>query len=81
MAVSRTSLHGTGHGVGLAIHEDPRIKKGFKSQIAPGMVFSVEPGLYYSGWGGVRIEDLVVVTKTGRENLTRTPKTLIELKG
>jgi Xaa-Pro aminopeptidase len=74
-------LHGTGHGVGLAIHEDPRIKKGFKSRVEPGMVFSVEPGLYYSGWGGIRIEDLVVVTKTGRENITRTPKTLVELKG
>jgi len=74
-------LHGTGHGVGLAIHEDPRIKKGFKTRVEPGMAFSVEPGLYYSGWGGVRIEDLVVVTKTGRENITRTTKKLIELKG
>lgn len=73
-------LHGTGHGVGLVIHEDPRIKQGFKTVLKPGMVFSVEPGLYYAGWGGIRIEDLVVVTKTGYQNLTRTPKRLIEIK-
>jgi Xaa-Pro aminopeptidase len=72
-------LHGTGHGVGLAIHEGPRIKKDFKTCLRPGMVFSVEPGLYYSGWGGVRIEDLVAVTAKGCVNLTRTPKKLIEL--
>lgn len=72
--------HGTGHGVGLAIHEDPRIKKGFETRIEPGMVFTVEPGLYYVGWGGVRIEDMIVVTETGYDNLTTTPKTLVELE-
>ena len=73
-------LHGTGHGIGLAIHEGPRIKSGFDTMIEPGMVFSIEPGLYYAGWGGVRIEDVVAVTKDGYENLTRTPKKqLIEL--
>lgn len=72
-------MHGTGHGVGLAIHEDPRIKKTFQNKVAPGMVFTVEPGLYYEGWGGVRIEDLIVATETGHDNLTTTSKTLVEI--
>ena len=71
--------HGTGHGVGLAIHEAPRIKKSIENTIEPGMVFTVEPGLYFEGWGGVRIEDMIVVTKTGYDNLTTTPKTLLEI--
>lgn len=71
--------HGTGHGVGLAIHENPRIKKTFEDIVAPGMVFTVEPGLYFEGWGGVRIEDVVAVTETGCDNLTTTSKTLLEL--
>lgn len=71
--------HGTGHGVGLAIHEDPRIKKGFEEAVQPGMVFSVEPGLYYEDWGGVRIEDLVAVTDDGYDNLTTTSKDLLEV--
>jgi len=72
-------MHGTGHGVGLAIHEDPRIKPTFQNAVRPGMVFTVEPGLYYAGWGGIRIEDMVVVTDSGYENLTTTTKDLIEL--
>jgi len=71
--------HGTGHGVGLAIHEAPRLKKTIQTKIDIGMVFSVEPGLYYEGWGGVRIEDLVAVTADGHENLTTTPKVLLEV--
>lgn len=70
--------HGTGHGVGLAIHEAPRIKKSFTNRVAAGMVFSIEPGLYFEEWGGVRIEDLVAVTPEGCENLTTTCKELIE---
>lgn len=72
-------MHGTGHGVGLAIHEDPRIKKTFQNKVAPGMVFTVEPGLYYEGWGGVRIEDMIAVTETGIDNLTTTSKKLVEI--
>lgn len=72
-------MHGTGHGVGLAIHEDPRIKPTFRNAVEPGMVFSVEPGLYYAGWGGIRIEDLIAVTDTGHDNLTTTTKDLIEI--
>lgn len=71
--------HGTGHGVGLAIHEEPRLKQNFDTITEPGMIFSVEPGLYYEGWGGVRIEDLVIVTADGHENITPTSKDLLEL--
>ena len=68
-------FHGTGHGLGLEIHEPPRIaKRG--AILRPGHVVSVEPGLYYPEWGGVRIEDLVLVTDGGCENLTHFPKVL-----
>jgi Xaa-Pro aminopeptidase len=68
-------FHGTGHGVGLDIHEPPRLNK-FGGPLKAGMVVTVEPGLYYLKWGGVRLEDLVVVTPTGCRNLTRFPKEL-----
>lgn len=68
-------FHGTGHGVGLEIHEPPRI--GQSSWILKtGMVVTVEPGLYYLDAGGVRLEDMVVVTSTGVKNLTQAPKVL-----
>ena len=69
-------FHGTGHGVGLEIHEPPSISKRRPYRLRAGHVVTVEPGLYYLGLGGVRIEELVVVTRDGCRNLTRLPKVL-----
>jgi Xaa-Pro aminopeptidase len=71
-------FHGTGHGLGLDIHELPRVG-GAKDILKAGHVVTVEPGLYYEGVGGVRLEDVVVVTKTGCRNLTKAPK-FLEIK-
>jgi Xaa-Pro aminopeptidase len=71
--------HSTGHGVGLEIHEGPRIGAGQKDKLAPGMVITIEPGAYFAGEFGVRIEDMVAVTRTGGKVLTHSPKALIEL--
>lgn len=68
-------FHSTGHGLGLDIHEPPRISAG-DDVLKAGQVVTVEPGLYYKGAGGVRLEDVVLVTKTGCHILTRFPKTL-----
>lgn len=68
--------HGTGHGVGIEIHEQPRIGAGEKTRLTVGMVITIEPGVYVEGVGGVRIEDLVAVTKGGCEILSRTPRQL-----
>jgi Xaa-Pro aminopeptidase len=69
-------VHSTGHGLGLEIHEDPRIGKAGKVKLAPGMAITIEPGIYLEGWGGIRVEDTVVVTDSGCEVLTPTPKEL-----
>lgn len=66
-------FHGTGHGLGLEVHEEPRVSRG-GGRLAAGTVVTVEPGLYYQGVGGVRLEDLVVVKPQGCRNLTRFPK-------
>ncbi|MCL5773069.1 MAG: Xaa-Pro peptidase family protein [Firmicutes bacterium] len=66
--------HGLGHGIGLAVHEEPRLRKGNEALLKAGMVVSVEPGIYIPGFGGVRIEDLVEVTEKGCRVLTRAPK-------
>ena len=68
--------HGTGHGVGLEIHEFPRLNQHSTTVLAPGMAVTVEPGIYLPGRGGVRIEDLVVVTPQGCDVLNKLPKEL-----
>ena len=76
--------HGTGHGLGLEIHEDPRIARPrgedeIDEAVTEGMVFTIEPGAYFPGWGGVRIEDDVAVTGTGVKLLTDVTTELLEL--
>jgi Xaa-Pro aminopeptidase len=68
-------FHGTGHGIGLEIHERPRVA-GVSEKLKAGHVVTVEPGLYYWGVGGVRLEDVVVIGQRGARVLTRFPKFL-----
>ena len=66
--------HGLGHGVGLFIHESPRLSQTSTDTLAEGNIVTVEPGIYIPEWGGVRIEDMLVVTQDGHENLTKASK-------
>jgi Xaa-Pro aminopeptidase len=69
-------FHGTGHGVGLAVHESPLVSERRPGRLRAGQVVALEPGLYYRGAGGVRIEELVVITRSGCRNLARLPRLL-----
>ena len=69
--------HGLGHSLGLEVHEEPRFSTKDQHIMKENMVLSVEPGLYFPNWGGVRIEDIVVIKQDGCENLTHSPKELL----
>ena len=71
--------HGLGHGIGLVIHDNPAINPRNQQLLEPGMVITIEPGIYIPNWGGIRIEDDVLVTTKGGEVLTKAEKNLIEL--
>jgi len=71
--------HGTGHGLGLVVHEGPGIGPGSVDILKAGMVVTVEPGIYLPGWGGVRIEDMVLVKKDGCELITASPESLLSI--
>ena len=72
-------VHSTGHGLGLEVHEDPRLAKGQKTQLASGNVVTIEPGVYIAGVGGIRIEDDIAVHAGRNEVLTRASRDFIEL--
>jgi Xaa-Pro aminopeptidase len=77
--LDKAFLHSTGHGLGLEIHEPPRLGRKEKTRLQAGMVVTIEPGAYLEGFGGVRIEDTVLVTGSGCEVLTPTSKDLLVL--
>jgi len=78
-ALSRYFTHSTGHGLGLEVHEIPRLGRGDSTRLETGMVVTVEPGVYVQGLGGIRIEDDVVVTPHGARDLTTASRELLEL--
>jgi Xaa-Pro aminopeptidase len=71
--------HGLGHGIGLLVHDNPAVNPTNQQLLEPGMVITIEPGIYIPGWGGVRIEDDVLVTSKGHEVLTHSERNLLEL--
>ena len=77
--LDRYFTHSTGHGLGMEVHEHPRLARGQKTLLEPGNVVTIEPGVYVAGVGGIRIEDDVAVHPDKTEVLTRIPRDLIEL--
>ena len=77
--LDRYFTHSTGHGLGIEVHEEPRVAKGQKQKLEPGNVITIEPGVYVPGIGGIRIEDDVAVHSGESEVLTRTPRDIIEI--
>jgi len=77
--LDRYFTHSTGHGLGIEVHEDPRVAKGQKQKLEPGNVVTIEPGVYVPGVGGIRIEDDVAVHSGETEVLTRSPRDIIEI--
>jgi Xaa-Pro aminopeptidase len=71
--------HSLGHGIGLEVHEAPRLARTIEAPLAAGMVVTIEPGIYRPDWGGVRIEDDVLITDAGARVLTRYPRHLLEI--
>ncbi len=74
MRLGQYFTHSTGHGVGLDVHERPRLAKSEKRRLGAGNVVTVEPGIYMEGFGGIRIEDTVLIGKNGPEVLTEASK-------
>ena len=72
--------HGTGHGLGLEIHTSPRFSPQSKDVLSINNVMTIEPGIYLEGWGGVRIEDDIIITSEGCEILNKTTKDLVVLR-
>ena len=77
--LERYFVHSTGHGLGLEVHEEPRVARGQKQQLVPGNVITIEPGVYIPNIGGIRIEDDVAVLAGGAEILSSAPRELIEI--
>jgi Xaa-Pro dipeptidase len=74
-------IHRTGHGIGLEGHEDPYLVEGNADELVPGNAFSVEPGVYFDGRYGARIEDIVVCTTDGGDTLNQAPRDLLVVRG